>query len=305
MKNVRSVSTMKQIIDTLKVKPCSKKELLSILREDSPQKSQEALRKECERSLKKLTALGLVEERGGLYCWYFYANDFKSHEDYNAKLLHSQKLVPALRRIAGIYVSRYSMRQLAEHEGLEDAIIHDECAENHLGAYPDIWAFFDDLRRIREKAESEKKQFNARLMQKLDTEFKGKLVKSSRGIKPNSFVMDNIPSLIYSQILDNRQSVSIEVKADGKILCDNILIAKGKKLSNRVKRFIKKENMDESNIAAVYRILEVEKGAFEAQSKLQPEVRKLIMRIEAGEPLLGGCSTCPRVYIRASTRKEL
>jgi hypothetical protein len=58
---------------------------------------------------------------------------------------------------------------------------------------------------------------------------------------------------------------------------------------------------DESNIEDISRILEAEKKATEAQVRLAEDVQKPIIRIEAGEPLLGGCDTCPMVYFRPKT----
>ncbi|MCJ7770320.1 hypothetical protein MUP37_01960 [Candidatus Bathyarchaeota archaeon] len=81
------------------------------------------------------------------------------------------------------------------------------------------------------------------------------------------------------------------------------MIAKGEKLSDRVKEFIERETRDESNIAFVHHILGIEEMASKAMSDLQPEIRKLIMRVEAGELLLGGCATCPKFYIEKDTRE--
>jgi hypothetical protein len=285
------------MIDALKVRPYSKKELMKALIESFTESSQEALRKWCERQLNKLENWGLVEERGDKYCWYIYVNDFKGYEDCYAKLLHSQKLIPALKQIAGIYMSRYSAPEPKELETPENALIYDNCAKDHLRAYPEVWALFDNLSRIREKAELEKEKFNAHLMNKLESKFKKKVVKSSGGIKLRNFVMSSIPSLIYSQILENCP-LSIEIEKDGKIWLGNTLIASGEKIGNRVRKFLEEEITDESNITVAHQIWKIEMDAFAAQPTLQREVRKLIMRLESGEPLLGGCDTCPEVYIR-------
>jgi hypothetical protein len=53
---------MKEIIDVLKTQPCSKKDLEDTLMKHSSNKSQEASRKKCERSLKKLESWGLVQK---------------------------------------------------------------------------------------------------------------------------------------------------------------------------------------------------------------------------------------------------
>ncbi|GEM_PF-2852987 len=292
---------MKKVIDALKVKPRSKKELMDILKGDSTtssQKSLESLRKKCERCLKKLQDLGLVETRQDKYCWYIYTNEYRGQEDYHVKLNHSIRLVPALRRIASIYMPRYSHGS-NESESQEDIIILDKCAEDHLRAYRDIWVLFESLSSIREKAEQAKEKFNTRLMDKLESEFKNRVVKSSRKIRPRSFVTSNIPLMIRSLISDNRP-LSLETDENGRIWLEGSLIARGNHLFKvKVKKFLEREIIDESNIAAVYQIQKVEEEALAAQPSFQREVRKLIIRIESGEPLLGGCETCPKVYVRA------
>jgi len=295
---------MKQIIDALEKKPCNKKELLTILRDLFPKKHEEALRKKCERSLNKLRTLGLVEEHNGVYHWYFYLNIYEGHEDRNAKLLHSKRLVPAMKRIAGIYAHPNLTGQPIEFESQEEALIRDACAEKHLSAYEIIWPRFGELERKKETAEKEKDKFNLYLTQKLRTAFGGKLVNSSKGNRSKSYVKDNIPSLVYSQILSNQQPLPLEVTDDGEIWLDGLLIAKDKGLYSKVKRFIEKETTDESNIATAFQIRKIGNETFEDQLKLQHEVQKLIMRIECGEPLLGSCETCPKIYIKTDLKKE-
>jgi hypothetical protein len=68
-----------------------------------------------------------------------------------------------------------------------------------------------------------------------------------------------------------------------------------------VKKFVWDEIKDEFNKTAVSQIVEDEKKAAEAQVRFAGEVRKLIMRIETIEPLLGCCDMCPKVYIRTNT----
>jgi hypothetical protein len=68
---------------------------------------------------------------------------------------------------------------------------------------------------------------------------------------------------------------------------------------------MEEEIKNEHNIAADHGILKLEKETSEAQLRLQQTVRKLIMRIESGEPLLGGCDTCPKFHIGARQRQEI
>jgi len=115
-------------------------------------------------------------------------------------------------------------------------------------------------------------------------------------------VLKSIPQLVYSLIIGNCQSPDVNIDDDGSIWLESVRIAKGKRLLRRIRSFIVKEVNDASNLAAVSKIAENEKRASEVQPRLQDGARKLIMRIEAGEPLLGGCDTCPKVFIRTESK---
>jgi hypothetical protein len=295
---------MKQIIDALEEKACSKRELLDILQKQYPNKNSEAIRKRCERSLEKLERWGLVEKRGDKYCWRIYVNDYANQGSYDAKLMHSQKLVPALKRIAGIYADCYSVGDPFRFESAEDARIRDECAKAHLACYPDVWSLFDDFDTQRVDAEKERIKLCSRLKQKLAETFGETRVQPKRKGKSTSYVSEKLPSLIYARMLGKEQPVKTKMEADGMIWLDGILIAQGKQLNFRVKKFVRDAVRDKSNIGAVSRILAAEKKASEARVKLEEKVRQLIMRIEAGEPLLGRCDTCPKFSIRAGTTSK-
>jgi hypothetical protein len=186
----------------------------------------------------------------------------------------------------------------------EDARIRDECARRHLAAYSDVCEWLDDFEKEKEKAESGKVKFISCLKQKLVAVFGMELVQLRRKGKSASYVSENLPSLVYAKMLCKDTSANTRIEEDGKIWLDDVLIAKGKKIHFRVRKFVRDEVEDESNIEALGEILEAERKASEAQLRLAEGVRKLIMRTEAGEPLLGGCDTCPKVYIQkdASTK---
>jgi len=286
---------MKHILNALKDKPYSKKELIRILKKKFPQSSEEASRKKCERYLRKLQGLGLVEKRGDKYCWYTYENLFKDREDYSAKLLHSRQLILALREITGIRLPRYSVSGQEEYVSPEDMTLFVKCAEDHLRAYPEVWRFLEDSKRIREKVERERGMFCANLMEKLRKEFeKEPIVEPNKASRCQSFVKSNLPLLIYTHIVYGSPT-ALRLERE-KIWFGGSLVAKGSHLSNSIREFVKRETEDESNIEAARRIGKIEGKAVEPQRRLQQEIRKLILRIESGEPLLGGCEICPRIY---------
>jgi len=279
---------------------------MGILQEYFSKSSEEALRKKCERALKKLQNLGLVEKRGDKYCWYIYVNNFKDREDYNAKLLHSQKLIPALRRIAGIESSspaRYSVEEMKEeHLAPADMSILLGCVEDHLRAKPAIWRLLEEFREMKKSAEEKREKFEEDLMEKLRTEFGVEPVKAGHAtsLRLPSFIGNNIPSLVYAHIrYENSELPEIKIEDNELIWLGSYQVAKGKQIEGKVKKFLECEVKGKSNMATVSKISKIEDRAIEVSRELQKEIRKLILKIESGEPLLGGCEECPKVYIKS------
>jgi hypothetical protein len=302
---------MKALIDVLKVKPCSEQELTDVLRSNFPARSKDALRKKRTRFLKKFEQWGLVEKRGDKYCWYIYVNLFENEgkENYSIKLEHSRSLVPALRRIAAIIEPRYTLSSVSkEYESMEDQKIHDEWAQNHLRAYADASSLLDKYRELNTKAEQQKEIFKTRVMDKLEEKLgKTKIVDSSKSARKNamsSFVLSNIPSIICSLVVYNKP-LSMHEDNEEIWLGDSLIAKRAKEdkgLFGKIDAFVRREIKDESNIALARQITEILKEAFGAQGKFQQELRQLLMRIdESGEPLLGGCNGCPKVYFSKRT----
>jgi len=283
---------MESLVKALKDKCYSKEELINILRKDFPNKTQDALRKRCERYIKKLCKLGLVEKRDDKFCWYFYVNLFKEREEYSSKLEHSRMLIPALRQIVGI-APPFGRE---EYISVEDMKIRIESVEDHLKAYPALWKLLSDWRGLRRQIEEMEDNFKGNLMARLKAEF-GKVVEYNSRLE--SFVTTKIPDQIYACIYSGYDTSKLEglFKVEGEELSlMGVVIAKDSRLHGRVRTFIRREVKDEANINVVKQIQTLEDEARDKRSKLEKEIRKLILRIEAGEPLLGGCDTCPKVY---------
>jgi len=175
-----------------------------------------------------------------------------------------------------------------------------------LRAYPAVWRFLEDSERIREKVERDRGKFCTNLMEKLRKEFENEpIVEPNKASKYQSFVKSNIPLLVYTHIVyGSPTALSLEGE---KIWIGATLVAKGSHLFNSISEFIKRETEEEFNISTAKRIKMIEEDAFKPQQKIRQEIRKLILRIESGEPLLGGCEICPRVYfsnIRHFIEKE-
>jgi hypothetical protein len=232
-------------------------------------------------------------KRGDKYCWYIYVDLWKDREDYYVKLNHSAKLIPALRRVASIYMPSHLQKE-NQYESPADAAINERCAEDHLRADSRVWMLLDDYQRLVVRAQRERDRFNACLAQKLVKEFGSKPVEARKSSKLKSFIGNNIPLVIYSQIA-YEPSPFVKSK-DRKIWVGDTLIAKGQ-LLGKVTKFVVRETADKSNMLIVSQIKKVEGDASDAQGRLQEEIRRLILKIESGQPLVGGCETCPQVYI--------
>jgi hypothetical protein len=221
-------------------------------------------------------------------------NDFKDRDDYGAKLQHSRRLIPALRRIAGVVLPNYA-KSLEEIEDLLDLEILERCAEDHLRAYPKHWERLEEYRSISRRLVTQRAMFCDGLLESLRGEFRNEGIReSSKQSKYRSFVGSNIPLLICSQLVYSspRQLILDEEK----VWFGDSLVAKGSHLFERIEKFIEQETKDGPNIEAARRIRENETEAIRVRQGLEIEMRKLILRIKYGETLLGDCDTCPRIY---------
>lgn len=281
----------KLLIDALKLEPKTKKELIEVLRKFYSKKSYDSLRKRVERALSKLCTLRLVEQRGEKYCWYIYVNFLD--ENYNVKLNHSNKLISALRRIAGEH-------WIEDNE--EDTILgykkrNDECAESHLVAYPEIFKLLQESQKLKNKGEQEKEQLFSRLDEKVKKVFGKKLIEITHRLYYESnenFVRNNISSLIF-HMLKSKRSIPIRIHKE-EIAIGEVLVARGSHFFEKIKNLVMDETEDQSNISTMTRIEKIEEESSKIQKKLRRKVLDLVMRINSGEPLKLKCNTCPEVY---------
>ena len=276
----------KPLIDALKSEPYTKKELLEILKENFS-KSHDTLRKMLERQLPKLITLGLVEERGDKYFWYIYLNFLD--ENYETKLNHSRKLIPALRRVAGdIYYDE------EENHILGYLQANDECAESHLGVYPEIYTPLEEYKILKQKIEQKRERLLIELDEKVKGVFGEKTIEKNPTLFSENYVRDNIPSLIY-QLISSKKDVSVR-NFRGEIRVGASSVGHGSQFFDKIKQFLNSEIRNESNISAISQIEKMKKESFKLQKEFQRKTMDLIMRINSGEPLKAKCRTCPEVY---------
>ena len=286
----------KDLIDSLKESPRSKEELIKILGKKLPNRSHDALRKRVERFMSNQISLGLVEKRGDKYCWYIYVNDFKKREYYYGKLQHSCQLIPALRWIAGMTWPRYIVVPQKEVVSADDLDILVKGAEDHLVTYPIVWRLLEDSKKISETVNETKKAFCDKLMEKLRNKFKKEhIVETNKTSTHPTFVKNNIPLLICNWLVYDSPKT---LRTDGdEIWFGDTIVAKGKELLNHLEVFIENETEDEECIKNAKRIAKLERDAIKIRGEIEQEIRKLILKIESGEPLLGGCELCPKIYL--------
>ncbi|MBA7713922.1 hypothetical protein ES703_122933 [subsurface metagenome] len=280
------------MINVLKEMARDRGELRTALREKYPDRdvlSDEALRKRVERYIPKFEDLDLVELRGDKYCW---KNDgFKGLDD-EAMTLHSRNLIPALRHIAGIRSPRYNTAQQETYVSVEYMEILVSCVNSHLVEYPKIWKLLSDYKLVESKWWRMKDLFKIKVLEKLKNKFKDEpLIDPYKEGRPRSFIGSNIPHVINNCIsLDS--SPEIDLTSNGKIWHGRTRLARGSHLLNRVREFVNCETNDPDNIEAVRRQYEILPDNSETKQKIDHEIRILILRIEAGEPLYGGCEIC-------------
>jgi len=294
------LTVLKGVIDALKESCQSDEDLRGIVKRIRPEISSDAVRKRVSRYLTELRRLGVVIECGGKYCWYVYYNDFKDREDYEAKLNHSNKMIPALRQIAGVTLATHAFGP----EEYVDANLRilGKGAEDHLRAgYPDVWRLLIEYREVKEKVKQRRNMFYSALMDKMRKKFeKETIVEPIKESRYQSFIGSNIPLLICNRI--QYGSPSRPYLDDDKIWVDGRLVAKGKSLFKKVKDFIEGETKDEVNINVVEHIEKIQNKATEIGRELEEEIRKLILRIESGGPLLGRCEIC-QIYFSITKKK--
>ena len=77
------------------------------------------------------------------------------------------------------------------------------------------------------------------------------------------------------------------------------LIAKGTHLLKGVREFVGHEIEEPLNIEAVGQIEKTRNSTIEIGQEIEREIRKIILGIESGIPLRGGCEICARVFTGA------
>lgn len=290
-------SIMGKIVDSLKQGCQSREDVMKIISGNIPSLSAETLRKRCGRYITTLTALGLIEERGGKYCWFTYENIFEYHEDYEAKVKHSRDLIPALESIAGIVRGKYSLDVNIERAFHMNQDMLKTYAKEHLRHYPEIWKIFENYEAKRKEAEKRIEAFNDDLKRKLNSTLNQKSKWAKGGIRlTDNKDIPSIPDLIYGYIMSEQAADSVNIKCEtGEISFSGYLVARGNN-PKHLKEFLKKEISDRSNIQKVDAIKRSSKESLKIQETIRPKVEELAMKIAWGEPLLGECTGCPKGY---------
>jgi YesN/AraC family two-component response regulator len=294
------------MIAKLREKPCSKEELTEAISKFA--KTKEAARKKVERGLKKLCEMGLVEKQGDLYYWYIYPNLFRDYAELESKRLHSQQLIPGLKSIAGLLEGGLTSIPTSE-DGKpiphEDLRILEECAKEHLQTYPHIWKTLEEYAECNREADRIESELQKELERRLEVEVGLKPRKYFSGTE--SFISKTMSKLIYTHIAYfPSQGTSRFFQYDdvkGELWFHGTAIARGKHLHNAVKKFLDRQVEDENVKEKVRRAEEKRAEAYRKFAELQGHMRRLILKIRSGEPLLGRCRECPEVYFKPQSQK--
>jgi len=286
MSRPKKIEVMKFIIDAIRLRPLREDEIKIMLNKRFST-SEDALRKRRYRYMQDLTFMGIVELSDDKY--HLRLSTERTEVSYDIMVKHSLSLIPALRQIARIAVLRYST--MGEYVNEQDMRLFIDCARDHLRYYPDVWKLIVERIKIDEKAERMEEKFRLNLMEKLKSEFSGEpIVEPGTERKRRSFIGANIPSLICSRLLyDSPTEIKLE---DEEIWFGGSLIAKGTHLLNGVREFVSHETEEPLNIETVRQIEKTRNSTIEIRQEIEREIRKIILRIESGIPLRGGCKIC-------------
>jgi len=213
---------------------------------------------------------GMLERKNKV--WYYKSSIEESK-------LPSRQLIPALRKIAGIVESKYTMSGVEEYVSSEDMRLLEKDAEDYLREDPKLRKLFEDYRIKKEKAEQEKRILTDDLMKKLTKEF-GETLNAKKAVKLQNFVRKNLPSLICNHVLYGSPT-HLYREGEGVWFGDSLVGKGNDQLSSKIDEFVKRETSDQSNISTIEQIKKAEHETLEAQRKLQPEVRKLIIRMKS------------------------
>ncbi len=85
----------------------------------------------------------------------------------------------------------------------------------------------------------------------------------------------------------------MEFKIEGDdIWLEGNLVASGTHLFEGITEFVSHEKKELFNIEAVKRIGESQNGANKVRDRIEHEIRKILLRIDSGTSLRGGCEIC-------------
>jgi len=278
---------MKRVIDALRSRPRTDDELKIILNENLGG-TEGARRRKRSRYIEDLLFMGIVKRSEGKYQLRLSTEKHTISDD--AMVRHSYSLIPALRQIARIVTSRYTPNE-GEYISENDMRLRIDCARDHLSSYPDTWELIVDRTTRDEKADRIEEELRLNLMEKLKNDFSDEpIVDPGKPRKHRSFIGSTIPVLIIRHLLYGEPG---QIKLEGEeIWFGGSLVAKGTHLLNGVNEFVIRESEDKSNIEAVRSLEKVRNDAISLGPEIEREIRKIILRVESGIPLRGGCAIC-------------
>ncbi len=312
------VSEVKELIELLKERPHSLKDLIEVLKKDRKVDSQtelDALRKRTSRHLQWLDEWNLAHKRDdGRWYWYLSIRKFAGRGEYDMWMNHSEHLIPALESIG-----KFQMPHLSKNPERYPGFLNEETASdvdpeligsarNHLKAYPDIDGMLTNVEKVEQKFGDRWQQVREEVLKRLRERFGKLVVQASKPVlvklvdvttEPANrvYVGENVPDAIYilaMSRLRRHPEPTLQPGSEERIMQGALIIGKGKRLFRKIESFVEKE----SRGRRFRELVKLEEDFDNAKTKLEVEIRwSIIKKIDHGEPLMGHCDLCPNVKI--------
>jgi hypothetical protein len=299
----------KEVLDSLKERNLDAKDIDEMIMKKED-KSSEAARKLRTRFLQLFIDFGLVEEfwqnSRKYYRWYLQLASFKSGADRESKWQHSLILVNGLKVIGRLDFSR------EDTAGAPDPDLIMESARTHLGYYPIVQGLLNARDESAERLSNLETNLESFLTKELEGDFHDvPVLPASKFSGKEDFPCVNrklAELMLYVVISSAKEKVIVDTNFQEdrtmNVRLASVVVARGKALQERVRKFQDRvaEDPDCSEIRG--KALEARDESDRAALGLRREISKLILKIQAGEPLLGRCETCPEFYVETASQAK-
>lgn len=233
------------------------------------------------RAKEALREVEVIIEKGGMCYWHEFVGNrvYKTELDAKQFLDHSKNIALGLKCL--IQTGTYPKSD------------HKKSALMHLRTgYRNIYEIYKESEDIKKKAEKKEQTF----LKKFKEKFLSLPPKAPLKLKPKAesvvgkIICEDIKEVLRGRKADNLSD--LEVKG-GKVKIGACSLAPKEKFEP-LKAFITKEESSRDNRQSCRRIIKLENEYYNLRNIFEEEIEKIIMQIENGNPINGGCNNCPR-----------